>query len=257
MKEKITPCNDHDIYGHVFAPETIKLYESVPEEQQTFFNFGQQMDKDIQLWNRAKRSAGTVETYYHYLKKAILRAARTFVFERAKETDRLIHECFEIGDEAFVAFCKKVRQLDWYASFSDSSQVYRNFCERHDELSKYAETQGPIYLRYLKDYQALISKRIQDKDHLSKSQRGRFVVSAAMQSNTAHVVISVRHWDNLAHEQVRLLGDVAKDWTWTPGFVDNKGTFVTREEALVIAEEAGQRFWDPVRHEHLFSENLY
>lgn len=61
----------------------------------------------------------------------------------------------------------------------------------------------------------------------------------------------------LDHEQIRLLGDVAKDWTWTQGFVDNKGKFVTREEALIIAEEAGQRFWDPVRHEQLFSENLY
>lgn len=257
MKEKTTPCSDHDIYGHTFAPEAIKLYESVPEEQQTFFNFGQQMDKDIQLWNRAKRSARTVETYYGYLKKAILRAARVLVNERAKETDRLIHECFEVGDEEFVAFCKKVRQLDWYASFSDSSQVYRNFCERHDALTKFAKTQGPIYLHYLTDYQALICKRIQDKDHLSKQRVERFVVSAAMRSDTAHVVVSVRHWDHLAHEQVRLLGDMAKDWTWVQGFVDNKGKFVTREEALVIAEEAGQRFWDELRYEQLFSENLY
>ncbi len=257
MKEKITPCTEYDVYDHKFAPETIKFYESVPEEEQTFFKFGQQMERDIQLWNRAKRTARTVETYYRFLKKAILRAARTLVNERAERTDRLIYECFEVGDKDFVDFCKKVRQLDWYASFSDSAQVYRNFCDRHNDMVKLAETRGGIYVQYLKSYQVLICERIQNKDQALKGRTERFIVSAAMRSDTAHVVVSVRHWDNLAHEQVRLLGDMAKDWTWTQGFVDNKGKFVTREEALVIAEEAGQRFWDPVRHEQLFSENLY
>ena len=95
---------------------------------------------------------------------------------------------------------------------------------------------------------AVASRSLSDHYHLD---------TLYIPTDTAHVVVSVRYWDHLAHEQVRLLGDMAKDWTWVQGFVDNKGKFVTREEALVIAEEAGQRFWDELRYEQLFSENLY
>lgn len=83
------------------------------------------------------------------------------------------------------------------------------------------------------------------------------------------VVTGVRHWDPLMHAQVRVLEQAGK-WDIVEkeeqGFVDNKGMFLSREEAWVVAQDAGQvltlvgsqhasRLDDPSNK--LYSENLY
>ena len=250
------PISDCDIYSHDFAPETIKFYQEV-EEEQTFFNFGKQVDADIRLWNQAKRSAQTVESYYRFIKRAIIRAARVLVNERADQTDRLIFEELQVGNHDYIEFCKKVRSLDWYASFSDDGKVYRRFEERHRELTEFAKTKGEVYVDFLKGYGKLIGERINRSGKPIRNNKPTVIVSAAMRSDDGVIVMSVRHWDRITHNQVENLKRGPHANNWVQGFVDNRGNFHTREEALVIAEEAGQRFWDTVRHEELFSENLY
>lgn len=253
----IKPINDCDVYAHDFAPETIKFYQEAEEEEQSFFNFGKQVDADIQLWVRAKRSARTVETYYRQIKRSIIRAARSLVNERADRTDCLIIEEMQVGNHDYIEFCKKVRNLDWYASFSDDGKVYRRFEERHRELTEFAKTKGEVYVDFLKGYGKLIGERINRSGKPIRNNDPTVIVSAAMRTNDGVIIVSVRHWDLITHKQFRNLKPELQVQLWEQGFVDNRGNFHTREEALVIAEEAGQRFWDTVRHEQLFSENLY
>ncbi len=80
---------------------------------------------------------------------------------------------------------------------------------------------------------------------------GRRVVCAALRSKTHDIIVcGPRHWDNLCRAP-------SKDG-WEQGFVDQRGTFMTREEAWVVALEAGQIIrrvgGDGSR---LFSENIY
>lgn len=41
------------------------------------------------------------------------------------------------------------------------------------------------------------------------------------------------------------------------GFIDSRGNFYNRKEALKEALRCEQLFVEPIRHEELFSENLY
>ena len=92
----------------------------------------------------------------------------------------------------------------------------------------------------------------------TKTQR---IVCAALRNNTTGALLmSVRHFDNHTHDFLCSISEFErKTWT-TPeqGFVDNFGNFLTREEAWVVAEKAGQIIYrcggDGVK---LFSENLY
>lgn len=73
------------------------------------------------------------------------------------------------------------------------------------------------------------------------------------------IVCGVRHWDPLMRNAINHL-DVKNDTTVIiQGFVDNRGVFLTREEAFIVAMEAGQ-----IRHksgdvssEKLFSEDIW
>ena len=62
----------------------------------------------------------------------------------------------------------------------------------------------------------------------------------------------VRHWDQFMREQAKALGDNFLDWT--QGFVTNRGEFVSREEALLIALAQGQT---DAGGKVLLSEDLY
>ena len=80
----------------------------------------------------------------------------------------------------------------------------------------------------------------------------RRVVCAAIKDGYGTIVCGPRHWDKIMHQSA------AGKWAWEQGFVDQHGEWLTREEAWVIAEAAGQIIrrvgGDGGR---LFSENLY
>lgn len=84
----------------------------------------------------------------------------------------------------------------------------------------------------------------------------RRVVCAAIRNAKGDIICSPRHWDALMREQV-----VKADADWSraeQGFVDQRGVWLTRIEALAVAVSAGQI----MRRcggddDELFSENLY
>ena len=81
----------------------------------------------------------------------------------------------------------------------------------------------------------------------------RRVVCAAMKDGNGKIICGPRHWDKIMHQQ---FSGIAREWE--QGFVDQRGEFLTREDAWKIAEAAGQIIrrvgGDGGR---LFSENLY
>lgn len=82
------------------------------------------------------------------------------------------------------------------------------------------------------------------------SEVGRRVVCAALRDLNGTIICGPRHWDSLCR-------GTSKDG-WEQGFVDQRGVFLTREEAWQVAFNAGQI----IRRvggdgKRLFSENLY
>jgi hypothetical protein len=72
------------------------------------------------------------------------------------------------------------------------------------------------------------------------------------------IICGARHYDDIMRCQFKLLTDAYKHEDVIQGFIDQRGKFLTREEAWVIAEAAGQIIRrcggdDGV----LYSENLY
>lgn len=81
------------------------------------------------------------------------------------------------------------------------------------------------------------------------------IVCAALRLD-GQIICGARHFDSIMHQQIALTG---KRWNRAEqGFIDNKGNFLTREEAYIIAEKENQirRICVPGSRE-LFSENLY
>lgn len=89
------------------------------------------------------------------------------------------------------------------------------------------------------------------------------IVAAANRYPGDIVVVSARHHDLLMNRQLHILkeaGVLSSTHTKEQGFVDNKGCWHNREDALKIAYAAGQlnlfrKKTDPVYK--LFSEDLY
>lgn len=87
------------------------------------------------------------------------------------------------------------------------------------------------------------------------------VVVCAACTHFGVVICGARHWDSVMRNQFRLIyGDTAIPVGWDEGFIDQFGEYLTREQAAIIAEKAGQlntrreKGWP----EHmLFSEDLY
>jgi len=91
----------------------------------------------------------------------------------------------------------------------------------------------------------------------------RRVVCAANRYHK-HIILGIRHWDTAMRTQFGVMedhgmfDDEITPGQWEQGFVDQFGKFMTREEAWIVAEAAGQ-----IIHrcggdgEKLFSENLY
>ena len=92
----------------------------------------------------------------------------------------------------------------------------------------------------------------------------RVVCAANRVAETDALVLGPRHWDTTMRRNAlaRYNGDEACfDLEWEQGFIDQKGIFMTREEAWKVAEAAGQIIrrvgGDTMNGGHLFSENLY
>lgn len=66
----------------------------------------------------------------------------------------------------------------------------------------------------------------------------RRVVCAALKSIGGQLVLGPRHFDETMHLQMAQL--VGYMTPWEQGFIDQHGTFLTREEAWKVASEAGQ-----------------
>lgn len=85
----------------------------------------------------------------------------------------------------------------------------------------------------------------------------RRIVCAACISDKGVMVIGPRHWDMVMHELNKSVGINAH--TAEQGFIDQRGVFLSREEAFEVATAAGQ-----IRHKSgnpnskkLFSEDIY
>jgi len=87
------------------------------------------------------------------------------------------------------------------------------------------------------------------------------VVCAALREDGGEIILGPRHLDDamrvqIAHSQTPDL----RYWSQAEqGFIDQYGRFLTREEAFVIATEAGQFFRECGSEASglLYSENLY
>lgn len=87
----------------------------------------------------------------------------------------------------------------------------------------------------------------------------RIVCAANKTIFTGEVIIGIRHYDSFMHIQYETrpsLGNKVEQ-----GFIDNKGNFLTRTEAWVIANDANQIIrrvgGDDANGGTLYSENLY
>ena len=88
----------------------------------------------------------------------------------------------------------------------------------------------------------------------------RVVVCAANRSTkTGKIVCGARHWDSAMRGQVLVDGKRPDEWlSAEQGFIDQFGVFMTREEAWVVAEAAGQiKFGRDYSKGTLYSEDLY
>lgn len=91
--------------------------------------------------------------------------------------------------------------------------------------------------------------------HCVPKERQRRIVCAA-NKNGDLLVLGARHFDMTMNRTIEMLGLEEADWE--QGFIDQHGEFLTREEAWVVAEAAGQI----IRRvggdgKRLYSENLY
>lgn len=64
------------------------------------------------------------------------------------------------------------------------------------------------------------------------------VVTAACKTKSGLIVVGVRHCDGIMRAQVEASGE--KDPLMDQGFIDNRGNYLDRKEALILATEAGQ-----------------
>lgn len=89
---------------------------------------------------------------------------------------------------------------------------------------------------------------------------GRRVVCAALRSDDGAVICGARHFDAVMVGTIAACDPLgARKWKRAEqGFIDQRGAFMTREEAHKVATEAGQiirRCGGDERR--LYSENLY
>lgn len=95
---------------------------------------------------------------------------------------------------------------------------------------------------------------------------GRFVVCAACRYGDL-IICGARHFDKVMHSQLKQLREdklfeFESAGRADQGFIDQYGVFMTREEAFIVARDAGQLNVRRSKTPHegsteLFSEDLY
>ena len=85
----------------------------------------------------------------------------------------------------------------------------------------------------------------------------RRIVCAVLQAADGTIIVGPRHFDTTMVHAIGRMNLPAQ--TYVQGFIDQRGDFLTREEAWVIASDAGQivRIVPGNDRQQLFSENLY
>lgn len=86
-----------------------------------------------------------------------------------------------------------------------------------------------------------------------------------MSASTGRIILGARHWDKQMHTHCglyRYAGYPKQDTEFSEqGFIDQRGVFLTRQEAWKVAEAAGQIIrrvgGDGAHGGTLYSENLY
>ena len=84
------------------------------------------------------------------------------------------------------------------------------------------------------------------------------IVAAANRLKSGLIVVGVRHCGSVMIKQAKAAGDTIKGSE--QGFIDSRGEFLTRVEALAVAEKAGQLNVHRLKtfpKNMLFSEDLY
>lgn len=104
------------------------------------------------------------------------------------------------------------------------------------------------------EFKEEFTDNIDRKPPITFAKTARRIVCAAVRNKAGFIICSPRHFDEIMRKQVELF----ETCHWEQGFVDQKGNFVTRKEAHVIAQEQDQI----IRRcggdsDILFSENLY
>lgn len=93
----------------------------------------------------------------------------------------------------------------------------------------------------------------------------RRVVCAAIRAADGELLLGIRHYSRDMHEQILRRSDGLKfkhRHDEDQGFVDQRGVFMSREEAYAVARDAGQ-LWRPdacgngIDGMKLYSEGLY
>lgn len=94
-------------------------------------------------------------------------------------------------------------------------------------------------------------------------------IVCAANRNTLHpdiVVCGARHFDMVMHSIIGKLPSELKEGKsesrsnhglWEQGFIDNRGQFLTRQEALKVAKQGDQLIQKTHPKDILFSEDLY
>lgn len=94
------------------------------------------------------------------------------------------------------------------------------------------------------------------------NDKPRFVVCAAVRERGGDVIFcGPRHFDETMHKQIAAAGMMGKAIEFEQGFIDQRGVFMDREEAMCVAKAARQ----PIDFEWgcsgsfstLYSEGLY
>ena len=88
-------------------------------------------------------------------------------------------------------------------------------------------------------------------------QKPKQIVVCAANKFDDVILCGARHWDKIMCKQANMMG--IKGGTEEQGFIDQFGTFLTREEAMQIVKDNGQAFDEDRngQYDELFSEGLY